>query len=941
MIEERDGGGESLALPSSPDLRSLLLKPFLGRLSAECDVLPWAPDLSLDDVFVDRVTLEVPRDGEAVRAAVHGQTSLARHLGLEDAFDEESPASEVPSGPGSNSPSAESDQPRIILRGEAGTGKTTILRQLAKRLADARLATGSDRPIDEGDRVALLVRLPDLKNVGTRPFEDLVQYVTKKVDHYTGELLGAQDPRGELVLLLDGYDEVSKAERPNVGALLASIPRELPRTPVALGTRPSRYLERSAQFKAWSLASVEPLGADRQKELLVKLVGQHRKFGGPAKPTMDAAALEDWVDRIQVDARYDEERGNPLWLTMAAIVIFEEDREPGSRVDLLDAILRRLEAGKHRRDQRQIHEVADDDSVQPEALPRSVRPVLRWLAHRMSSEGLVQVPRSVMETWLEDLKDSERGADGSAPTPWTDLRRDLLDLKERCAPNDVLRWLERNSILTPPERRIRRRGNDIDEDWRFWHRSTLEFLTSEWLWERWTAAGGQDDVLARARSAAGAVRRALLQRFDRALSQIDADDVRLADNARSILSALRLSTNEGWLSSQGPAGLRSWCDWLELVGAEQGSMDGDAESDNGEDDVARFWSEPLGMLAERLVEGEVEVLLESLEDAPAISRRALMASRAVSTNAVMIVLSSLEEEEDRGAVISQVEHLIEDRMETLDLLRSLGLAPRIRADLYFVDEALLAFGVRHEDLADEADAARLRIYEELPVEPTWRAPFERTFGDPGVPLWRPVTRHLTFGYGDRELEQVTEQPFQISAVPVTEEMYRVFDPHDDQRKSEPGLLPARSVSWWCAMAYCRWAGAKLGFGLAGSLPTERQWECAARAGTEGDYWFSPEALDEHGWYEQNSESRAHDVATRPPNGDRPQQPNPNGLLDVHGNVWEWCLDLFDRDGPWRVLRGGSYWDTAAGCRSGYRSRSHPAGRNRNLGFRLVLPAELR
>jgi len=154
------------------------------------------------------------------------------------------------------------------------------------------------------------------------------------------------------------------------------------------------------------------------------------------------------------------------------------------------------------------------------------------------------------------------------------------------------------------------------------------------------------------------------------------------------------------------------------------------------------------------------------------------------------------------------------------------------------------------------------------------------------------------------------------------------------------------VSWEEAMAYCRKLterernGGRLPEGYEYTLPTEAQWEYACRAGTTGDYAGS---LDAMGWYSSNSGSKTRPVGQK--------EANAWGLSDMHGNVWEWCSDWYgdypgasvtDPTGPASganpVGRGGSWFSTAAICRSARRSRLSPGYRLNNLGFRLALSA---
>jgi formylglycine-generating enzyme required for sulfatase activity len=144
-------------------------------------------------------------------------------------------------------------------------------------------------------------------------------------------------------------------------------------------------------------------------------------------------------------------------------------------------------------------------------------------------------------------------------------------------------------------------------------------------------------------------------------------------------------------------------------------------------------------------------------------------------------------------------------------------------------------------------------------------------------------------------------------------------------------MPIVNVTWDDAQAYCGWMG--------GRLPTEAEWEYAARGGsTEARY----RPIDEVAWYENNSGKQTHDVAQKRANG--------FGLYDVLGNVWEWVNDWYDkhnyRSGPlqdpqgptsgmMRVLRGGSWGDSPWVVRVSGRDRSAPTGRDGGRGFRCA------
>ena len=155
--------------------------------------------------------------------------------------------------------------------------------------------------------------------------------------------------------------------------------------------------------------------------------------------------------------------------------------------------------------------------------------------------------------------------------------------------------------------------------------------------------------------------------------------------------------------------------------------------------------------------------------------------------------------------------------------------------------------------------------------------------------------------------------------------------------------PVERVSWDDAQGFVEKLNevTELPEGWKWALPTEAQWERAARGGRSGPYGGTGN-LDEMGWYSGNSGGQ-----TRPVKG---KAANDYGLYDMHGNVWEWCLDAWDgtralpsgvdpvgREGVFRVIRGGSWSDRlAAFCRAASRGRFVPGFRLDGLGFRPAL-----
>jgi formylglycine-generating enzyme required for sulfatase activity len=150
------------------------------------------------------------------------------------------------------------------------------------------------------------------------------------------------------------------------------------------------------------------------------------------------------------------------------------------------------------------------------------------------------------------------------------------------------------------------------------------------------------------------------------------------------------------------------------------------------------------------------------------------------------------------------------------------------------------------------------------------------------------------------------------------------------RKGQPVIC----IFWHAAMEYCHWLSVKTG--KTYRLPTEAEWEYACRAGTKTPYSFGddPAAIDEYAWYFENSMDKPQQVGKK--------KPNPWGLHDMHGNVAEWCLDIYDAKfhgkfsagkpaiGPLlmpderkypHVARGGAWEDEAPDLRSAVRRAS--------------------
>jgi formylglycine-generating enzyme required for sulfatase activity len=172
-------------------------------------------------------------------------------------------------------------------------------------------------------------------------------------------------------------------------------------------------------------------------------------------------------------------------------------------------------------------------------------------------------------------------------------------------------------------------------------------------------------------------------------------------------------------------------------------------------------------------------------------------------------------------------------------------------------------------------------------------------------------------------------PFRIMAHEVTQAQYKLEIGKNPSKFSSCGNdCPVEQVTWDEAKAFC----AKIG----GRLPTEQEWEYAARAGTLTEYYCGTDCLDTAAWYDKNSNGQTHPVDKK--------QSNAWGLFDMLGNVSEWVEDCYSSgydsspDCRNRVVRNGSWSDGAGFLRVSERLGLGLAHRDPNVGFRCVSPA---
>ena len=219
-----------------------------------------------------------------------------------------------------------------------------------------------------------------------------------------------------------------------------------------------------------------------------------------------------------------------------------------------------------------------------------------------------------------------------------------------------------------------------------------------------------------------------------------------------------------------------------------------------------------------------------------------------------------------------------------------------------------------------------------------------------------------WGGGDSDekpVRSVTLRSFYIAKHEVTQALYKeIMGTNPSYFKGDN--LPVERVTWYNAVEFCNKLSEKVGlqkvYKINGTnvtadftkngyrLPTEAEWEYAARSGGRNDRKWSgtntESELGNYAWYDKNSGSKTHPVGTK--------QPNDLGIYDMSGNVWEWCWDwkgsyssssqtnpTGSSTGSYRVERGGSWSDIAGGCRSAVRYSDTPTGSSYDLGLRLA------
>ncbi|CAM2067257.1 Non-specific serine/threonine protein kinase [Sulfidibacter corallicola] len=265
----------------------------------------------------------------------------------------------------------------------------------------------------------------------------------------------------------------------------------------------------------------------------------------------------------------------------------------------------------------------------------------------------------------------------------------------------------------------------------------------------------------------------------------------------------------------------------------------------------------------------------------------------------------------------------------------------LAAFFFYFQKSISAEPAPEPDPVSTEEAQRQRLL--------WRQEVERVFA--GLE-WAEVPGG-SFKMGSRvmlkkdemHIHRVTISPFSMTRTEITQDLWEAVMGNNPACR-RGARLPVENVSWLEIQEFLAKLNEVVGLDLR--LPTEAEWEYAAKAGTKG--LFSGGVFQttprKYAWYLENSEGRIREVGKR--------DPNAWGLYDMLGNVWEWCGDYYDPEyykesplsdpkgpesGNQRVIRGGAWNTPASVARSANRSSYAPEKADCAIGFRLVRVAK--
>lgn len=760
----------------------------------------------------------------------------------------------------------------IVIVGQAGAGKTTILRRIAH---DVLAGRATELGLDRGT-VPVLVRA---RTLAAMPGCTVEQAIQAEADQQTGGeypgLGGSLCDRRKLLLLVDGLDEVAEAS--GRAAVARWLEQKLDvmcggQGRIVASTRYDGYTGEAELSGAFTRFDVRPLGRVQQEELVRRWLGEaYRVKLGPSREreatTQAEAAAERIVGRLDtLDLYLSSMLSTPLLLTLVCVVVYRGHDMPRRRAEFFEQCLRVL-----LEQWRRCRDGSKAEAVEPAPLDfTAVKPLLARLAWHLQKDGR-----------KDDLTEAE--LDGL----WSgSLERLRAQARGTTTTTEVLQWLVRDAAV------LEEFG---DDRYGFSHLQLQEYLTAEYL----TPADGPGlDELAE-------------RLHDKKWREIVLLAVGLPKRGVFAGLARRVLKQPEWLNDGYAWGMLRACV---------------AEANDA--DLTPFVEILLTAGGGR--KAEILGLVAGRED-PAL----IAAARALAD--------------------------VDDPTLKAAARRAAGMAPEpSRA----TPEREAVAGIPPTPAIVTTDGHRIE-----PGEP-YTCPVS------GVRfLWVPEGRFEMgadeVGKRAQPVHPVRVTGFWLGETTVTNAQYqRLVDSvpgtarpamWSDRRFAEPDQ-PVVAVSWHDAMAYCAWLRGRTG--LPAVLPSEAQWERAARGDDGRRYPWGDSSPDEsRAWFGQQFGAEPKPV------GLFPAGRGLFGHVDLAGNVFEWCLDEWVEDayqeaehqegpvdpvidpgakragnatggrgiGGARVLRGACCWaELVGGLRSADRSWNGAFWRDDYCGFRVAL-----
>ena len=827
----------------------------------------------------------------------------------------------------------EGPAPRLLVVAEPGAGKTTLARHLAFRLAqEPKDPSSVDAP------VAVFLSLSELARSGQDPLVaaglELDPAGGEGALALTAELRLRAERRGQLWLLLDGLDEVDPALLGKLRNRLAGWCEALPEVVFVVLSRQVAVDDRNA-MPGLRRCTVRHLGSARQREL-VSLLLEPKEVDRLFQEVAAAPSIAPLVR-------------NPLMLTLVAMLSREawraDQAPPHRRVQLY----RRAMVEFLRRGWRWDAEAGDTRGAVKDQ--EAAWAILRALALHLHGQGRESWPRKALGEALFALRQDDPTVDFALKAAWGGSGDGFLD--------DV----GHNAGILGPRDGAR-------ADWRFLHRTFREFLAAEALAGRGEAEAQEamlgglrraraledeqergkatQEELARWGEVAALVAEIRAEDGDEAgaeglLRQLAAADPERAVRALRSVEGLAAGVHlEILLSAGRPGGGRDW-EGADLDRILAGARGREAEAAGevlavmaGE---GTAWKRAAGQyLVDRLDPAEGDGLIgpeagfeAMFEESQNLAAHLLTGLRGIEGWARLSLLLRADKDDrssqegwpawDGGVLDAAIDLVNVGSSPAAGALWEAVVPARSTRELGLLWYALERLGL--------AEAARFfRACGRTPPRPEWVKAHLPTEPIPEGRFWM-GSQDGVGQPAEWPRHPVQLRTFALGRTPVTVAAWRVFDPSyagDDAH-------PVNEVDWLSARLFCAWAG--------GRLPTEAEWEYACRAGTETAWSFGEDEaeLDRHAWFSGSSGFGVRPVGQK--------APNPWGLHDMHGNVWEWCEDRFGPyapdatvepagppSGDGRVLRGGGCWYGADLCRSAFRVALHPGVRLGYVGFRV-------